>query len=121
MAISAVRGLGTDSKLAVTLTGGRYGQKKVHIGRGGSDANTGQSSSGDQTEERTWWLRSSVRLEAEFASEALIGKGDRLVQPGERRLENLDDLDLSLAVYTRPRADRTSLVTVSVVNRSNLA
>src|SRR5439155_7204803 len=99
-------------RLAVTLTGGRYRQKKVHIRRGESDATTGQSSGGDQTEERMWWLRSPVRLEAEFASEALIGKADRLVQPGESRLENLDDLDLSVAAYTRPRPDRTSLVTV---------
>jgi Helicase conserved C-terminal domain len=121
MGLSFICDLPPGSKLAVTLTGGRYRQKKVHIGRGGSDARTGQSTSGDQTEERTWWLRSPVRLEAEFASETLTGKSDRLVQPGERRLENLDDLDLSVAVYTRPRADRTSLVTVSVVNRSNLA
>jgi Helicase conserved C-terminal domain len=121
MALSFVCELPPDSKLAVTFTGGRYRQKKVRIHRGASEASTGHSDPGDHAEERVWWLRSPVRVDAEFASEALIGPADRLVHPTASRLEHLDGLDLSVAAYTRPRPDRSSLVTVSVVNRSNAA
>ena len=122
MALSFVCSLPPNSTLVVTFTGGRYRQKNVHIHRGASDNGAGQHDRGNAGEDRLWWLRSPVRVEAKFAGEALVEGGDRLVQPSEPRTDdNLDDLDLSVAVYARPRPNRTSLVTVSVVNRSTSA
>jgi hypothetical protein len=122
MALSFVCSLPPNSKLIVTFAGGRYRQKKVYIHRGAPDGDAGQNDRGNASEERVWWLRSAVRVEAQFAGEALVEGTDRLVQPSEPRTDdNLDDLDVSVAVYARPRPNRTSLVTVSVVNRSTAA
>jgi len=120
MALSFVCDLPPDSRLLVTFTGGRYRQKKVLVPRARPEASAGQGASAAETDEWTWWLRSPVRIEAEFLSDTLIGMSDHLVKPSENRLENLDGLDLSVRVFTRPRPNRTSLVTVSIVNRSNL-
>ena len=82
---------------------------------------SGVGGPGHQT--RRWWLRSPVSLKAHFAAEDLITGAERAVSPaaGETDAVNLDGLQISLAVYTRPRGDGTSLVTVSLVNRTHPA
>jgi hypothetical protein len=117
MALSFVCDLPPDSRLVVVFTGGRYEPKSVSIDR---VVDSGEADQGDQSEERTWWLRRPVRLRSTFDGATLLAQGDRLVPPEESRPENLDGLDLTVAAYTRPRADRTSLVTVSIVNRSQV-
>lgn len=119
MALSFVCSLPSNSKLVVTFTGGRYRQKKVQIHRDAPEPGTGAGARRDGGQERVWWLRSPVGVVARFAGETLVEGIDRLVKPSEPRADdNLDGLELSVAVYARPRPDRTSLVTVSVVNRS---
>lgn len=108
------------SVLAVTVDAGRYRRKQVTIRTGGEGEGNDPSGEGTpQHQTRRWWLRSPVRLRAWFASKDLTSGGERAVAPaGEPEAENLDGLDIALTAYARPRDDGTSLVTISLVNRS---
>jgi Helicase conserved C-terminal domain len=108
------------SALAVTVEAGRYRQKQVTIRT--DDRKESEGSSGDaapQHQTRRWWLRSPVSLRARFDAADLTSGEERAVPPaGDPETGNLDGLDLALTAYARPRDDGTSLVTVSLVNRS---
>ncbi len=106
MALSFVCSLPPGSRLSVTFTGARYRQKKVHIHRGASASESAGAGSGEtQTGDRVWWLRSPVRFEAEFAADSLSLGDDRLVQPEEKRVENLDGFDLSVTEDVPPAVE----------------
>jgi hypothetical protein len=107
------------SQLLVELEGGRYRQKAITVRVDGSQGDGGNGQSTPQYQTRRWWLRSPVALNARFASEDLVTGAERSVRPAsEPEAVNLEGLDIALAAYTRPRGDGTSLVTVSLVNRT---
>jgi len=103
--------------LSVDLTAGRYTAKQVTVGppRPGSPGSSGRQ---QQATTRTWWLRSPVRVEAEFAADDIVIGGERNVVGAVATSSNTDGLDIQVSAYTRPRGGRRSLVTVSVVNRT---
>lgn len=108
------------SFLRVELEGGRYRQKQVTIrtdgGQGGEDASADKA---PKHQTRRWWLRSPVSLLARFAAEDLTTGAGRAVSPaGDVEARDLEGLDIALTAYARPRDDGTSLVTVSLVNRT---
>lgn len=105
------------SRLCVTVEAGRYREKEVTI-RTGKPADDASNSGGDDYQTRRWWLRSPVRIEAQFASEDLTAGDERAVSPVEQTENNLEGLDLSVTAFARPRGNGTSLVTVSLVNRT---
>jgi Helicase conserved C-terminal domain len=104
MAVSFLAELPGDARLVVSVRGGRYHRKRVIVsGR-----------------ERTWWLRTPVTLTATFGGSALLGGHNRLVTPQARDIAaaNSQDLPIEVTVFTRPGTDGTSLLTVSLTNRS---
>ncbi len=108
------------SFLTVDVEAGRYSQKQVTVRT--DERRESHESSEDvapQHQTRRWWLRSPVSLRARFAAEALTSGDDHAVAPADfPEASNLDGLDIALTVFARPREDGTSLVTVSLVNRS---
>ncbi len=113
MGLSFICHVPAGSSLIVAVDGGRYREKKVSIRAGGQ-----KGSEPRKSETRKWWLRSPVRLQASFASGELTEGSERQLDPFEQSSDNVEGLDLSIVGYTRPRGDGTSLVTVSVVNRT---
>lgn len=96
---------GTD--LEVRLTGGRYRKRAVAVA-----AEKGPD------REYSWWLRSPVSVEAHFDSGELVTGNRRRAVCSDPLKSNVDKLDLEVSVFTRPWGERSSLVTVSVTNRS---
>jgi len=104
------------SHLLVELEAGRYEPKEITV-RLPRDDEAPDGAPDHQA--RRWWLRVPVALSARFASEDLITGAERQVRPDrEPESSNLDGLDIALTAYTRPRGDGTSLVTISLVNRT---
>lgn len=106
------------SHLVVKLQAGRYQVKPVTVrlpaGEDGGDASKHQI--------RRWWLRAPVSLNARFAAEDLTAGAECQISPSQQLdAFNLDGLDIALAAYRRPRGDGSSLVTVSLVNRTPAA
>ena len=106
MAVSFLAELPPGAELVVEARGGRYRQKRVTVGR----------------RERTWWLRSPVTVRAAFPATSLAGKEKRrLVHPAsvDLAMTNVDELPLEVTAFSRPRDDGSSLITVSLINRSD--
>ncbi|HDY99885.1 MAG TPA: hypothetical protein ENH52_00250 [Nitrospirae bacterium] len=81
---------------------GRYKQKKV-------------SFSG---KERSWWLRQAVSVVAEFQGEVICGV-DGIVVPSKVEATNIEGLDLSIELFSRPHKEKnTRLLTICLVNRT---
>lgn len=105
MAVSFLAELPQGTRISVQARGGRYQRRKVTIAG----------------KERTWWLRSPVSIDASFPADALSSGSNRLVRPapGDLTMANVEDLPLEVTAYTRPRDDGSSLITVSLINRSS--
>jgi hypothetical protein len=103
-----------ESHLIVDVAGGRYRKSTLAI------------RVAEQRKQRPCWVRSAVRLRADFPAAALL-------EPEPRRLvakttpdanafplvvENAVGLDLRIEVFSRPREGRQRLVTVCLVNRT---
>jgi hypothetical protein len=116
MGLSFLCRLPEGSRLSVAVEGGRYREKEVTI-RAGKPAAEGAEPSGE-TETRRWWLRSPVSIDSRFAAEDLVTGHERTVSPAEETASNVDGLDVKVTAFARPRGDGTSLVTVSLVNRT---
>ncbi len=111
-----------ESHLHIEVQAGRYRQKQLTV-QTDTDAKEGdEASRAPQHQTRRWWLRSPVSLKARFAAEELVTGTERAVSPaGEPDNANVEGLDIALTAYTRPRDDGTSLVTISLVNRTPAA
>lgn len=103
MAVSFFAELPNDATLVVEARGGRYHRRKVTVAGKG----------------RLWWLRSPVRMTAFFPAASLIGGTNRLVKPMniDGNGSNADGFSFEITAFTRPREGKSSLVTVSLVNR----
>jgi hypothetical protein len=108
--LSFLAELPPDSKLVVEAGGGRYRRKAITIKRG------------EEERTRNWWLRSPVRVQAEFRSQDLLRAGSaRLrVRRGDEAFigTNTEGFDLVVEVLSRPQEGRRSLLTVCIVNRT---
>lgn len=98
------------------MSGGRYRPKEVTVraATGGDDRSAGDT----RNQTRVWWLRSPVRLVADFAADDLVTGKERPVNPVSTLSDNTQGLTLRVTAYARPQAGRRSLVTVSIVNAS---
>ena len=105
MAVSFLAELPDGTRLVVEALGGRYHRRRVTIAG----------------KERTWWLRTPVAVTAPFDAAALRGGNNRLVRPqaGDVASSNIEDLPIEVTAFTRPRPDGSSLLTVSLINRSS--
>ena len=103
MAVSFLAEFPQDSFLRIEVTGGRYSRKLVNIAG----------------HERVWWLRSPVQITGEFNAEELCSKGDRKIRPNRFVTNNIEGLDINIEVFPRPNQDRSSLITVCLINRSS--
>ncbi len=88
------------SELSVEVSGGRYRRFAVAIG----------------TQERFWWRRSQISGSVTFSADELLAKQgmNRKALVGDE----LEGLDLSVEVFSRPRAGMSALLTVCLVNRT---
>lgn len=105
MGLSFLAKLPPGARLRVEATGGRYRRLKVKV----------------VDLDRLWYLRSPVTLSAEFAGEAILEAEWRKVVPLEFAGTNLEGLNLSVEVFSRPQpgpADQR-LVTVCLINRTH--
>lgn len=104
MAVSFLAHFPPGTSLVIEARGGRYERRKVTIaGR-----------------ERNWWVRIPVAVRATLPAKSLLGGGNSLVRAlaGDVSSINLDGLPIEVAAFTRPRDDRSALITVSLTNRS---
>ena len=102
MAVSLLVELLPHSFLRVQMTGGRYHRKSVKIA--GKD--------------RTWWLRSPVSVTADFTSESLCADSEKQIKPTSITGDGTKELSIDIEVFTRPNQNRTSLLTVCLINRT---
>lgn len=117
MGLSFVCEMPPGTRLKLELSAGRYIPKQVTVmtsGKGGGANGGGQP----RQQVRTWWLRNPVRVAAEFDADDLVSGGERNVAAASQSSDNTDGLNVQVSAYTRPRGNRHSLVTVSIVNRS---
>ncbi|QNI30834.1 helicase [Alloacidobacterium dinghuense] len=104
VAVSFLASVPKGAQLIVEATGGRYQRFPVTI----------------EEKERTWWLRSPVRLRAQFNRDDLLSIQKKLIQPTDVESTNLSDLDIRIEVYGRPSSiSDARLFTVCLVNRSS--
>lgn len=108
----------TGSQLHVQIEAGRYRPKNITIRTDAPDNPGLVGTVSPQHQVRRWWLRSPVSVQARFSGKELVTGIERAVSPVECTCDNVADLEVSVLAYTRPRGDGSSLVTVSVVNRT---
>ncbi|MBV8885534.1 MAG: hypothetical protein JO235_16280, partial [Chroococcidiopsidaceae cyanobacterium CP_BM_RX_35] len=102
MGISFLGEFPKGSRLIIEAVGGRYQQKTVKV----------------CGKERIWWLRSPVSINAVFVAEDICAQKERRFSKNH----NLDGLELSVEVFSRPyqkKGEIVRLVTVCLVNRSS--
>jgi len=91
------------SVLTVEASGGRYRRHVIYV-RG---------------QERIWWLRTPVTINATFDAENLCSPGESKVSAREISAQNTEGLDIRVEVFSRPyQLTGKRLVTVCIVNRS---
>lgn len=102
MAISFLVTLPAGTALRVRAEGGRYRELRVQV----------------EGSPRSWWVRQPVTIEATFEREALLAE-KRSIGPTSRTDKGADGLDLSLSAFTRPRGPEQTLITMSLINRTD--
>lgn len=100
MAVTFLVRLVDGAPLKVAASGGRYRTARVTIG----------------TDERQWWARSPVALEATFSPSDLAVASPSLVEPAQSSSTGADDLDLRFRAFSRPWSDGRVLVTLALSN-----
>ena len=103
IAISFLAELDEKAELIVEVSGGRYRDKTIEV----------------EGKERTWWLRSLVKIEARFAGSTILSAKRSVVSPASLSIdENTNGLDLEISVFARPyEVSDQALLTVCLVNR----
>lgn len=102
MGISFLAEIPDGATLKVEASGGRYKECIVKVG--------GQ--------ERIWWLRSPIKILAEFGANSLRTLGESKVKPYLVEAENIEGLNVQIEAFSRPYGnDQRRLVTICLVNR----
>lgn len=125
MAVSFLGELAAGSRVFLHATGGRYERKIIKVAAPLERTIQPEPESSSDAAmpvvwERTWWLRTPVKVEALFDAEALTAAVGAKVEPS--RIERSGEGHLQLDVVAYPRArkdDRQSLLTLCLVNRSD--
>jgi len=104
LGVSLLVELDPGNTVHVSATGGRYRVVKVRV--------PGRS------QERRWFVRRPWSISGSFSAEQLLS-GRRRVPMSDPTAEGLEDLDLQLEAFTRPRGPRESLLTVTLINRTS--
>lgn len=98
MAVTFLAELPSGSAVRLRLSGGRYQQHDVPVGK----------------QARSWWFRSPCSLEVEWDAGQLLARAGRHV--GVSRVEGLEGFLIEAFAVSRPRPSGTSLLTVGVMN-----
>ncbi len=103
MAVSFLAEFESDATVIVEATGGRYCDKTVQVG----------------DKQRTWWLRSPVKLKAKFSGADIVSaKIAGAVQPTSLTAKNADGLSLEVTLVSRPYGgSKKYLLTPCLINR----
>lgn len=115
MGVSFLAEFPQGAKLVAESTGGRYFAEAITVDTGDG-----------KPKRRNWWLRSPVKLTAEFTAHDLTQPGQvRLIAATTgsstsaiREASGVQDLDLRIELVSRPHAAHQRLITVCVVNRT---
>lgn len=93
-----------NSILKVNASGGRYREFPVVIAGA----------------ERKWWVRSEVKIYAEFHAKDILASKKVKLSPSLVETNNTEDLNLQIEVYSRPTSEQNNqrLMTVCLVNRT---
>jgi hypothetical protein len=105
IAVSAQVDLAPDSVLVVHAKGGRYDRREVKV----------------VGKKRDWWLRSPVEVLARFPADDLLTSEHRLRKPAHAEVTGAGPLDLQVEVRSRPQGHRVALLTVCLVNRTQVS
>jgi hypothetical protein len=102
MGISFLADFPEDALLVVEAAGGRYRKYAIRV----------------QGQERSWWLRSVVSIQAEFDAAAICTENEARIEPRSIAAENVNDLEIEIELFSRPYpTKRKRLITVCLVNR----
>jgi len=104
MAVSFLASLDRHGKVEIQVSGGRYHRKDV---KAGDDTND-------------WWRRSQVRLKFNPEIDLLRVSREIDIRLEPDHSENAGGLNLSLEVFSRPQAGDRYLLTVALVNRTEV-
>ncbi|MGO4548291.1 helicase-related protein [Paenibacillus sp. 2TAB23] len=109
MAISFKADLPCGSQLVISVDGGKYRPLSVRV-NGEEEGKT-----------RRWWVRVPVHFVVKVDTEKLLGPKD-ILEHGEitYAIDN-DGLDIQTDILSRPYKDTERLVTISLINRTEVA
>lgn len=104
MALSFLVDAREGAVLVVEANAGRYVPLDVRVGE----------------QDQTWWVRSPIRLRAEFELGSFLESGRTLVAPARLSSSNTEGIDIRIEAYRRPSGPdpQHQLVTVCLVNRA---
>jgi hypothetical protein len=110
MGVSFLVEFAEDAVLRVEAHGGRYRELQVQV-----------ADKEGKRRERRWWLRGPIKLSTEFRASDLCAPRTLRVSPSATGIENTEDLDLRIEVFSRPHNGslRQRLVTVCLVNHKD--
>lgn len=109
MAISFKADLPYGSQLVITVEGGKYRPLSVKV-KGEEEGKT-----------RKWWVRVPVHFVVKVDAEKLLGPQDILEHGEIKNAVNNEDLDIQTDILSRPFKDTERLVTISLINRTEVA
>jgi hypothetical protein len=108
MAVSFKADLSPNNTLTIHIKGGRYKQLSVKVRGEGEDRT------------RKWWVRLPVHLTLTCKAEKLLDPQAVLEHGDITESLNLDGLDIQADILSRPLQGNERLVTVSLINRSEI-
>jgi hypothetical protein len=107
LGVSFLVDLPRQSGIHVKASGGRYTAIKVKVPQ--------------KTQERRWFVRKPWSLSGRFSAEEILANRRGKVILSDFRAEGLDDLSVTVEAFARAHGDRRSLVTITLVNRTEEA
>lgn len=109
MAISFKADLAYGSQLVITVEGAKYRPLSVKV-KGEEEGRT-----------RKWWVRVPVHFVVKVDAEKLLGPQDILEHGEITNAVNNEGLDIQTDILSRPFNDTERLVTISLINRTEVA
>ncbi|WP_025850927.1 helicase-related protein [Paenibacillus ehimensis] len=109
MAISFKADFPYGSQLVITVEGGKYRPLSVKV-KGEEEGKT-----------RKWWVRVPVNFVVKVDAEKLLGPKDILEHGEVTNAVNNEGLDIQTDILSRPFKETERLVTISLINRTEVA
>lgn len=120
--ISFLVSLEENAFLTVGVHGGRYRPLPIHVTNRQPQEADGEDVEPARPFQMTWWYRLPVSQTIEFDpfhfENGLPKKINAPENPAKTLKTNLDNFDLTVTLYVRPKGNKTYLVTACLVNRN---